>query len=95
MINTNYMGMDEHLIVFFIAKYSSRNIVERKIIEFLASLKYFVDHWGRAKQYASLCGFLQVDETYLRKSGTSETRPPMRLNDGKLDELEIAGNDIY
>lgn len=94
-INTNYMNMDEHLICFFLEKYLSRPVVEKKIIEFLATLKYFVDHFGRAKQYAVLCGFLQADESYMRKSGTSDTRPPVRLNDGKLDELEIPGNDIY
>ena len=64
-------------------------------MEFLASLKYFVDHWQRAKTYATLVGFLQADETYMRKSGASDQRPPQRMNDGKLDELELAPNDIY
>lgn len=31
----------------------------------------------------------------MRKSGTSDTRPPQRLNDGRFDELELPGNDIY
>ena len=95
MINTTYMGMDEHLICFFCVKYQVRSQAEKRIIEFLASLKYFVDHWQRAKQYATLCGFLQADESFMRKSGTSETRPPARLNDGRFDELEIPGNDIF
>ena len=51
-INTTYMGMNEHLIIFFMWKYKMRPQVEKRIIEFLASLKYFVDHWLRAKQYA-------------------------------------------
>ena len=46
------MGMNEHLILFFMWKYKMRPQVEKRIIEFLASLKYFVDHWLRAKQYA-------------------------------------------
>lgn len=87
--------MNEHLILFFTNKYKVRPQVEKRIIEFLASLKYFVDHWQRAKQYASLTGFLQADESYIRKSGTSDTRPPMRLNDGRMDELEIPQNDIF
>ena len=94
-INTTYLGMNEHLILFFTNKYKVRPQVEKRIIEFLASLKYFVDHWQRAKQYASLTGFLQADESYIRKSGTSDTRPPMRLNDGRMDELEIPQNDIF
>ena len=76
MINTNYLGMDEHLICFFVQKYKVRSMIEKRIIEFLASLKYFVDHWGRAKQYANLCGFLQADESFMRNSGTSDTRHP-------------------
>lgn len=83
MINNSYMSMEEHLIIFFTQKYRTRHQIERRIIEFLASLKYFVDFWQRAKQYATLVGFLQADESFVRKSGTSETRPPMRLNDGK------------
>ena len=31
----------------------------------------------------------------MRKSGASDQRPPQRMNDGKLDELELAPNDIY
>ena len=31
----------------------------------------------------------------MRKSGTSDTRPPMRINDGKMDELDIPANDIF
>ena len=69
--------------------------MERRIIEFLASLKYFVDYWQRAKQYALLVGLIQTDESYVRKSGQSDSRPPKRINDGKLDELELPSNDIY
>ena len=56
--------MDEHLICFFAQRYKLRPQIERQIIEFLASLKYFVDHWQRAKQYAELAGFLQADEAF-------------------------------
>lgn len=48
-INNSYLGMNEHLILFFTNKYKIRPQVEKRIIEFLASLKYFVDHWLRAK----------------------------------------------
>lgn len=75
-INNTYMSMEEHMICFFALKYRLRHQIERRIIEFLASLKYFVDFWQRAKQYANLVGFLQADESYMRKSGTSDTRPP-------------------
>ena len=51
-VNTTFMGMDEQLIVFFTQEYKERKVIEKRIIEFLASLKYFMDHWQRAKQYA-------------------------------------------
>lgn len=57
-INNSYLGMDEHLILFFTQEYKVRSQIERRIIEFLASLKYFVESWQRAKQYATLVGFL-------------------------------------
>ena len=40
-INNTYMSMEEHLICFFALKYRTRHQIERRIIEFLASLKYF------------------------------------------------------
>ena len=62
-VNNSFMGMDEHLVCFFVQKYRLRDKIERRIIEFLASLKYYMDYWLRAKQYATLAGFLQIDET--------------------------------
>lgn len=100
-VNTTYMGMDEHLIVFFTLRYKVRPVIEKRIIEFLASLKYFMDSWHRAKQYAQLAGFLQTDEAYgsVRKSGASSevnrVGIPMKLNEGRLDELELPQNDIF
>lgn len=31
----------------------------------------------------------------MRQSGTSNTKPPSKMNDGKFDELEIPANEIY
>lgn len=51
-----------------------------------------------------MCGFLQADESLLQRSGggASDTRlpkrglpPPTNVNDGKYDELELSGNDIF
>ena len=62
-VNNSYMGLDEHLICFFVQRYRTRDKIEKRIIEFLASLKYYMDYWLRAKQYATLAGFLHIDET--------------------------------
>ena len=58
LINTTYLGLDEHLLCFFMMKCGERRLVERQLIEFLASLKYYADHFQRAKLYAVLGGFL-------------------------------------
>ena len=44
-INKSYMGLDEHLICFFLYRYRVRDKVEKRIIEFLSSLKYYMDYW--------------------------------------------------
>ena len=48
-INTSYLGLDEHLIIFFLSKYRTREVAEKRLIEFLASLKYYSEIWQRAK----------------------------------------------
>jgi hypothetical protein len=44
-INNTYMGLDEHLVIFFLSKYRTRQVAEQRLIEFLASLKYYADVW--------------------------------------------------
>lgn len=61
-VNTTYMGLDEHLILYFTLLYKVRPLVEKRLIEFLASLKYFSETFQRAKQYAQLAGFWHNEE---------------------------------
>ena len=90
------MGLDEHLIIFYTLLYKERPVIERQLIEFLATLKYFLDHWQRARQYALLAGFLQKSMDRSSASGTSARVSRVnRFNDGRIDELEIRENDIY
>lgn len=67
------------------------------MIEFLASLKYYAGSWQRAKVYAQICGFYQIDESFqgLRSSTTSDLKLPKRMNDGKLNEMEEPYFDLY
>jgi len=93
------MSLDEHLIIYFMETQPkhARNQVERSILDFLASLKYYSDNWKRARTFALMYGFLQADDSFLaaRRSGTSDTRHPHRLNDGKVGELDIPYSDIH
>jgi hypothetical protein len=96
-INTSYMTLEEHLLVFMLDKHKNRVATERAMVEFLASLKYYVDSWQRAKVYAQLLGIITNNETFLdpRRNVTSEKKLPMRLNNGLQDETELGTNDIY
>ena len=51
-INNTYLSLDEHLLVFMMEKHQNRSDTERALVEFLASLKYYIDNWQRAKVYA-------------------------------------------
>lgn len=88
-VNTTYMGLDEHLILFFSMLYKERSLIEKKLVQFLASLKYYANHWQRAKQYALLAGFL------VESTAASKVTRVDRFTDSGLDELEIRQNDIY
>jgi hypothetical protein len=51
-INTSYMTLNEHLLVFMMERYKNRPATEKGLVEFLASLKYYCENWQRAKFYA-------------------------------------------
>lgn len=98
-INNTYLALEEHLILFFLEKYRDkpRSAIELHIIEFLATVKYYSDYWKRAKTFAVMYGLLKSEDSFIsgRRSGTSDTRLPPRLNDGRMGELEQAHCDIF
>jgi len=51
-INTSYVTLNEHLLIFMLDRYKNRPDTEMGIVEFLASLKYYCEKWNRAKMYA-------------------------------------------
>lgn len=57
-INTFYMNLDEYIMIYFLDKYKFRSDAELKILEMLASLKYYWDLWPRAKTFALLTNFI-------------------------------------
>jgi hypothetical protein len=84
-INTTYMSLDEHLIIFMLEKHKSRSLAEKALVDFLSSLKYYANSWPRAKLYVQLLGFCRTEDSFIssRKSFTSDTRLPERMNDGR------------
>ena len=95
-VNTTYMGLDEHLIIFYAMLYKDRPVIERHLIDFIATLKYFSDHWERARKYALLAGFLvRPFDTSVVSIAQAKVNRVNRFNDNRFDELEIRDNDIY
>lgn len=62
-----------------------------------------MERWDRARLFAQLSGFLHSEESHtganLRASGVSSeglrAGLPMRVNDGRIEELELRQFDIY
>ena len=61
-VNSNYLSLEEFLILFFMKKHKLRRLAEVKLIEFISSLKYYTKIWPRAKVFAKLTGMLQYSE---------------------------------
>ena len=77
-VNTSYMSMDEHLLVYLVQNSNiqqtssmkfqpgTRDDIELRLVEFLYSLKYYSTRWTRARLYAEIAGFLQVASSHER-----------------------------
>ena len=61
-VNSNYLSLEEFLILYFLKKFKLRRLAEVKLIEFVSSLKYYTKIWPRAKVFAKLTGMLQYSE---------------------------------
>lgn len=61
-VNSNYLSLEEYLILYFLKKHKLRRLAEVKLIEFISSLKYYTKIWPRAKVFAKLTGMLQYSE---------------------------------
>lgn len=53
-MNTYYVNFEETLLLYFLDKYKFRRQAELKLVEVLASLKYYWEMWPRAKVFSLL-----------------------------------------
>mmetsp|Transcript_16847 Transcript_16847/g.16097 ORF Transcript_16847/g.16097 Transcript_16847/m.16097 type:complete len:279 (+) Transcript_16847:1881-2717(+) len=88
-INTNYISLEEYLLVYFLEKHKLRRLAEIKLIELLTSLKYYQDIWIRARTFAILTNILISNDSY----GQSLTSP--NKSSPNINELSIPQHDIY
>lgn len=69
------MGLDEHLMIFM-CKYgenSTRAEIERNLLSFVYSLRYYCQRWPRAKMFAQMLGFLREEKFNKKKEDTPKS----------------------
>ena len=59
MVNTSYLSMTEHLVIYMLEIHKHRVKAERALFEFLTSLKYYGERWLRARMYSIMCGLVK------------------------------------
>jgi len=48
-VNNNYCNLNEHLIIYHVDVHRTRAKAEDKLVALLINLRYYHDHWQRAK----------------------------------------------
>jgi hypothetical protein len=51
--NLNYCCMNEYVLIYFIDLLKNREEAEVKLVEVIINLKYYCDHWLRARLFAA------------------------------------------
>jgi hypothetical protein len=57
--NNFYVNLEEMLLLYFLDKCKLRRIAEQKLLEMLASLKYYWEMWPRAKTFALMTNLIK------------------------------------
>ena len=62
-LNSNYLSMEEFLLIYFLKNWKLRRLSEIKLIDFISSLKcYHTKKLVRAKVFSTICGLYSVGE---------------------------------
>jgi len=80
-INTNYIPLEEFVLLYFLNKCKLRRLAEIKVIELLTSLKYYLAIWPRAKTFAQLSGFLKFGDQHAMETDTNNASSDIYLQD--------------
>lgn len=108
-VNANYCTLNEHLIVFFVDKYKKRLKAEDRLVTLLINLRYYYDHWQRAKIFAWNLQLTHAKEAAgdkLKKDSEereSQEQPYDEFGDVKIfsqphayiKDSEVTDNDIF
>jgi hypothetical protein len=103
------MTLDEHLLIYLCtvggARFGARDEIEKRLMDFLFSLKYYCQRWERARIYAYMLGFLLEGEKVAKKDEIIGLPQNYRINsnlishldnlDGIIDDIDSPLHDTY
>lgn len=92
-INSNYIPLEEFVLIYFLNKCKLRRLAEIKVIELLTSLKYYLAIWPRAKTFAQLTGFLRFGDSYVMETDTNNSSTDIYLQDYYLTCFNLCRKD--
>ena len=105
-INTTYLTMDEHLVLYWVGsflltpinkpkveQFGTHKDVQGKLIEFLFSLKYYSSRWLRAKIYCQLCGFI-TEQPQDMAVPLNYFKPDQTLLEAGINNLDFSDVEI-
>ena len=79
--NMNYCCMNEHVLIYFIDQVKERPLAEVKVVELIINLRYYYDHWLRARMFASNLQIIHSEP----ENSTSKTETDHESVEGKRD----------
>jgi len=79
-VNTNYCSLNEHLLVYYMDHYRTRDKAEEKIISLLINLRYYHEHWQRAKTFTWNMQLTVISDSPNRPFGHEDTPKSEDLN---------------
>jgi hypothetical protein len=53
--------MNEHVLIYFIGLLNERPLAEVKVVELIINLRYYYDHWLRARMFAANLQIIHSD----------------------------------
>lgn len=78
-ISNNFINLEEYTCIYFLKTYNLRRLAESKLMEFVASLKYFSRIWCCSNLFARLCNFMS----------------PLNIGKNQLENSLTNDHDIY
>ena len=86
-VNTNYCSLNEHLLVFCMDQKRTRAKAEEMVVDILINLRYYCDHWQRAKQF-----LWNLELTYFDQNAMATKRLRLEHEERDSDDNDEFGD---